>query len=63
MIYRIVLDVRVEAANETLAVRDAARRLQRMCERIPDGERRRLFMDGDSVTVKPVGNPLVLPAR
>lgn len=61
MIYRITLDVRVEASNETLAIRDAGQRLLRMAQNIPDGERRRLFMPGDAITVKPVANPLILP--
>lgn len=61
MLYRLTLDVRVEAPTETLAVRECARRLLRMCESIPDGERRRLFMEGDALTVRPLPSPLVLP--
>jgi len=61
MIYRITLSARVEAPTETLAVREAARRLLRMTETIPDSERRRLFMPGDALTVKPEANPLILP--
>ena len=61
MLYRLTLNVRVEAPNETLAVRDCAERLLRMAQRIPDAERRRLFMPGDSITVKPEANPLILP--
>lgn len=61
MIYRIDLHVRVDAKNETLALREAARRLLKMTETIPDGERRRLFMDGDGVTVRPLQSPIILP--
>ena len=61
MIYRITLNARVEAPTETLAVREAARRLLRMTETIPDSERRRLFMPGDALTVQPEANPLILP--
>jgi len=61
VIYRLTIDVRVEASSETLAVRECARRLQRMCESIPDGERRRLFMEGDALTVRALPSPLILP--
>jgi len=61
MIYRLTLDLRVESPSETLALREAARRILRMTESIPDGERRRLFMPGDSVTVRPLPSPIVLP--
>lgn len=61
MIYRLTLDLRVESPTETLALREAARRILRMTEAIPDGERRRLFMPGDSVTVRPVMQSIVLP--
>jgi hypothetical protein len=61
MIYRITLSVRVDAPSETLAVRDCGERLLRMAQKIPDGERRRLFMPGDAITVKPETNPLILP--
>lgn len=61
MLYRLTIDVRVEAPSETLAVRAAAQRLLRMTEDIPDGERRRLFMDGDLLTVKAQPSPLILP--
>lgn len=61
MIYRLTISVRVEERNETAALRDCALRLLRMTQNIPDGERRRLFMEGDSVSVQALANPLVLP--
>lgn len=63
MIYRLTIAVRVEASHETQALREAARRLLRMTETMPDGERRRLFMPGDGVTVRPEPSPIILPAR
>lgn len=62
MIYRLTIAVRVDAADETAALRECAKRLLKMTETIPDGERRRLFMPGDGVTVRPEAGSLILPS-